>query len=540
MKPASFVMKARLGAVLVVGLVSALGIAQADDTTVDKPAAAESEKVQHFDIWEFRVEGNTLLPKIDVERAVYPYLGPQKNIAQVEAARKELQQRYRAAGYPTVLVDIPEQQVRNSVVRLRVVEGKIERLRVTGSRYFSPVRIREEVPALAPDTVPNLLQAQEQLAALNRESADRSVIPVMRPGKSPGTVEVELKVKDQLPLHGDIEANNRYTEGTTHERLNASLRYDNLWQREHSLAMQLQTSPQNTNEVKALSATYLMHVPDSEKLLAFYGVRSESNVATLGDINVVGNGNIVGARLIVPFVARGDYSHNLVFGVDRKNFKETVVLGADRLNTPIQYTSFSVLYSGNRIGETDTARFSVGPNFGVRGLGNDEQEFADKRFDARPNYLYLRGNVENTHKWFRGTTLYVRLDAQLSDSPLISNEQMSAGGAESVRGYPEALQLGDYGVQGTIELRSPYIGPANADNLQDLHLLLFMDGAKLGIHEPLPDQQSKFILSSTGFGMRATAWRSMNLGLDWARALKDSGPVQEGDTRLHFRLGYGF
>ncbi|MHB8573805.1 MAG: ShlB/FhaC/HecB family hemolysin secretion/activation protein [Dehalococcoidia bacterium] len=540
MKPASLASRARLGAVLLWGLVSVLGVARADNPAAGKPAEAKTEKVQHFDIWEFRVEGNTLLSNIDVERAVYPYLGPQKSIAQVESARKELQQRYRAAGYPTVLVDIPEQQVQHGIVRLRVVEGRIERLRVTGSRYFSPVRIRKEVPALAPNTVPNLPRAQEQLAALNRESGDRSVIPVMRPGRSPGTVEVELKVKDRLPLHGGIEANNRYTEGTTHERLNASLRYDNLWQREHSLAMQYQTSPQNTNEVKALSATYLMHVPDSEKLLVLYGVRSESNVATLGDINVVGNGNIFGARLIFPFAARASYTHNLVFGVDRKNFKETVMLGADRLNTPIHYTGFSALYSGTRNSETDTTRFSVGPNFGVRGLGNDEQQFADKRFDARPNFLYLRGNVENAHKWFRGTTLYAKLDAQLSDSPLISNEQMSAGGADSVRGYPEAQQLGDYGVQGTIELRTPYLGPENAGSLQDLHALMFIDGAKLGIHEPLPNQQSSFILSSTGLGMRAMAWRRMNLDLDWARALKDSGSVKKGDTRLHFRLGYGF
>jgi hemolysin activation/secretion protein len=540
MKPASIVFKARLGAVLLLSFVSVLGAAHGDDVAADQPAVAESEKVQLFDIWEFRVEGNTLLSNLDIERAVYPYLGPQKSIKQIEAARKELEQHYRDAGYSTVLVDIPEQQVRNGIVRLRVVEGRIEKLRVTGSRYFSPVRIREGVPALAPNTVPNLPQVQEQLAALNRESGDRSVMPVMRPGKSPGTVEVELKVKDQLPLHGDVEANNRYSEGTTHERLNASLRYDNLWQQEHSLAMQYQTSPQNTDEVKALSATYLMHLPDSDNLLAFYGVRSDSNVATLGTMDVIGNGTIVGGRLIFPFATRADYSHNLVVGVDRKNFKENVLLGADQLNTPIQYTSFSVLYSGNRNSETDSTRFSIGPNFSVRGLGNDEQQFADKRFDARPNYLYLRGNVENTHKWFYGTTLYAKLDAQLTDQPLIDNEQMSAGGAESVRGYPEAQQLGDYGVQGTVELRSPYLGPENANSLQDLHMLLFVDGAKLKIHEPLPEQQSSFILSSTGLGMRATAWRSMNLGLDWAWALKDSGSVQKGDSRLHFRLDYGF
>ena len=37
------------------------------------------------------------------------------------------------------------------VVRLRVVEGRVQRLKVTGSRYFSLGRIRAQVPAtLAP------------------------------------------------------------------------------------------------------------------------------------------------------------------------------------------------------------------------------------------------------------------------------------------------------------------------------------------------------------------------------------------------------
>ena len=529
-----------MAALLMTGFGSAPGTGRTDDSVpVEKPAQA-TPATPRFDIWEYRVEGNTLLPDTDIERVLYPYLGAQRGVEDVEAARKQLEKHYRDAGYPTVLVNLPEQKVRHGIVRLRVVEGRIERLRVTGSRYFSAARIREEVPALAADTVPNLPLVQNQLTALNRESTDRNVIPLLRPGRTPGTVEVELKVKDELPLHGDVDLNNRYTDGTTHTRLNASVRYDNLWQKAHSLSLQVQTSPENTDEVKALSGTYLVHFPGSDNLLALYGVRSKSNVATLGALNVIGNGRIFGMRLIMPLTAIGDYSHNLSFGVDRKNFKETILLGADQLNTPIAYTSFSLLYSGSRNGDRNTTRFGIGPTFGIRGLGNDEQQFADKRFDARPNFFYLRGNLADTHKWPRGVSLYSKLDAQWTAAPLISNEQMGAGGTESVRGYAETQQLGDYGAQGTLELRSPYLGPKDAKNLQDLRALVFVDTAKLWVREAQNGQNSTFALLSTGLGLRVTAWQSLELSVDWAKALKDSASVKDGDTRWHLRAGYSF
>ena len=81
--------------------------------------------------------------------------------------------------------------------------------------------------------------------------------PVLRPGKTPGTVEVDLKVKDELPLHGSLELNDRYSTDTSRLRLSAMLRYDNLWQKEHSFSLQYQTAPEKPGEVKVWSGTYL-------------------------------------------------------------------------------------------------------------------------------------------------------------------------------------------------------------------------------------------------------------------------------------------
>jgi len=132
-----------------------------------------------FDVMEYRVEGNNVLQAIDIERAVYPFLGERKTIKDVEAAREALEKAYHDKGYLTVLVNIPEQRVSRGVVTLNVTEAPVGRLRIVGSRYFSLGYIRDTVPALAEGSVPNFPEVQKQLAQVNR-SSDRRVTPRRR------------------------------------------------------------------------------------------------------------------------------------------------------------------------------------------------------------------------------------------------------------------------------------------------------------------------------------------------------------------------
>jgi hemolysin activation/secretion protein len=64
---------------------------------------------------------------------------------------------------------------------------------------------------------------QKQLADLSGQSADRKIQPILRAGETPGTLEVDLKVKDELPLHGRLELNGRNTYNTSLLRLVSSL-----------------------------------------------------------------------------------------------------------------------------------------------------------------------------------------------------------------------------------------------------------------------------------------------------------------------------
>jgi hemolysin activation/secretion protein len=163
-------------------------------------------------------------------------MGEKKTVDDVEKARDALEKSYHQAGYLTVLVDIPEQEVNSKIVKLNVTEGKVSKLRIKDSHYYSLGRIKELSPSIKEGEVPHFPALQQDITRLNR-TADRRVTPVLKAGKEFGTVEVDLKVEDKLPLHASLELNDRYSQDTTRWRLGGSIRYDNLWQRDHSLSL---------------------------------------------------------------------------------------------------------------------------------------------------------------------------------------------------------------------------------------------------------------------------------------------------------------
>ncbi len=513
--------------------------------------AQPSEPDTTFDVWEYRVLGNTVLDVRAIETAVYPHLGPARSLADVQQARTSLEAAFRDKGYGTVYVDIPEQDTAEGIVRLQVTEGRLDRVQITGARYFANGRIRDRLPALEPGVVPALPKLQDQLALVNRENPDRTVTPILRAGRTPGTVDVELRVDDRLPLHGSLELNDRYSADTTETRLAANLSYGNLFQRHHSLSLQYQVAPQAPDESRVLAATYVAPLSPSN-LLAFYAVDTQSDVAALGTLSVLGQGRIYGARWIRLLPADSGRFHNLTLGFDFKDFDESIrldELGAP-IDTPIAYGAWSIAYAGGSNSAAWRASWNLGANLGLRGVLNSADEFnaapndptdtRGKRSGAKPNYFYLRGNGSVERSLPRGFTAAIRLAGQFTTEPLINNEQFAIGGADSVRGFVESDQLGDMGISGSLELRGPSMSKWLGESVRDARAFVFYDAGIISVIDPGPEQISRFDLASVGAGLRFSGFGGLDAALDWAYPLVPSTRVRDGESRVHFSVKYGF
>ena len=475
---------------------------------------------------------------MDLGNAIYPYTGPYRTPADVEQARAALEKAYRDKGYQTVSVQIPPQQVRDGVIYLQVVKGEIGRLRVEGSRFYSIDEIRREAPSLAEGTVPNFNQVTTDLVALN-QLPDRRITPVLQAGQIPGTVDVDLNVKDTPPVHGSVEINNRYSADTTPLRVNGSFDYDNLWQLGHTIGASFQVSPEDLSQVEVFSGYYLARVPGMDWLsLMVQGTDQDSNVNTLGGIAVAGKGETVGLRAIITLPPRADFYHSVSLGFDYKHYDQDVVIAGTDATTPLTYYPLSAAYSATWAGKGYVTTFDPSVTVEIRGLdgSSSEEEFDNNRHGASGSFIYVRGDLSHTRDLPGGFQAYGKIQGQASDQPLVNSEQFSGGGLGTVRGYLESEELGDNALFGSMEMRTPSLGNLLGKTVDEWRFYVFGEGGILGLDDVLPEQQNTFTLASVGGGTRLQLLSHLNGSLDLGVPLERGPNTAAYSPMLTFRV----
>jgi hemolysin activation/secretion protein len=538
--------------------------------------ATDSRKPAPFDLAEIRVDGDTVLPQEQVEEVIYPYLGPGKTVEDVDQARKALQAAYTKAGFITVSVAPPRWIDRaGGIIGMHVVERRVERLRVLHAKYFVPDAVRAGAPSVAPGKVPNINQITADLVGLN-QLPDRTVQPSLKPGREPDTVDVDLDVDDKFPLHGTLEANNRYNADTHAERLTASLSYDNFFQRGDAGTISYTVAPEDVRDAEIESASYLFHIPDSRMSLLFSYLHSNSNVIALGTTDVAGRGSTAGFRLLIPLGTTAtngsSFTHSFSVGWDYKNFYELDSFGgqvcsngarptatgsgasanqtvpgstpatnchfvaSSATSAPVTYYPVNAAYAANWVGPKSTTDATVSLEFGIAQLGSTAAQFDNKRYAASPGFAILRAGVTREQDLPYDLQLWGSLQGQLSNEPLVSSEQFGLGGVDSVRGYLEAETLGDYGLTLQSEFRSPDIRKYVRGPVRSWRFHLFADTGVINLRDPTVGQRSTNGLSSVGVGTRVNLWGYLNGAVQDAQTLNNGPDTKAGTNRVLFRV----
>jgi hemolysin activation/secretion protein len=514
------------------------GWAQAEPAAIDAPA---TEAAREVEVLEYVVRGNTVLDIAAIERAVTPFLGPHKTLKDIEAARDALLAAYQAKGYQSVYVDLPEQQVVGGLVFLQVNETRVGRVRVVGSEYNSPVAVREQVPAMREGAVPDFNQAQRELSALNRTS-NRQVMPLVRQGALPGTMDVDLKVEDSSPWHASVGVNNDKSANTKDLRLTASVRNDNLWQLGHSASITVFMAPENIDQTLVWLGSYVAPLRGTNWSLEASAYSSDSNVSTMGGTSVTGKGSAVGIKASYTVPDTGSWWHNLSAGVEFKDNEEALRFGQSADTVPLKYAPITLAYSGYYQG----GRLQYGLGFslvtGMRsaiGWGSDWKEFDYKRYKASPSFQVVKADYNGNFAFANESQLGWRLSGQLSDSALVSGEQMAAGGTNSVRGYLSAAVLGDVGMVGSVEWRTKPL-TYFSEHVEAWRAYVFADAGRLQLVDPLPEQQDTFSLASVGVGTSFQVGQSLSARLDLGYPLKASPTTERYEPRLTFNLSASY
>ena len=130
---------------------------------------------------EFRIVGNTVLSETALTEATEPYVGRYIFARELQELRQKLTLLYVNAGYVDSGVVIPDQEVEAGVVELRVIEGRLADIRISGLARLAPeyVRKRAELGAGPPLNVNEL---RDRLQIINQNPLIAQVKGQLVPG----------------------------------------------------------------------------------------------------------------------------------------------------------------------------------------------------------------------------------------------------------------------------------------------------------------------------------------------------------------------
>ena len=191
---------------------------------------------QCHDIEIILVEGVSLLDHSDITTVTQPFQNRCLGIDQINEILRELTKLYVDAGYVTTRAYIPAQDLSTGQLKITVVEGYVEGLKIDGREDDDGFRLQTAFPGL--DGRPlNLRDIEQGLDQMNRL---KSVTAKMRlePGSEQGASQVVIEEQKTIPFHLTMAVDNTGSAATGENQRYITLEADNLLRANDYLSLQ--------------------------------------------------------------------------------------------------------------------------------------------------------------------------------------------------------------------------------------------------------------------------------------------------------------
>jgi hemolysin activation/secretion protein len=484
-----------------------------------------------------------LIGGADFAAALNHYLGQPAKLGTLKAIQRDVIVYCRSHDRPLVDVIVPNQEVNptNGVIQIVLVEGRIGKVTVQneGRKWFTDESISRSVRLQPGDPI-----SEKKLLAdidwINRNPF-REVTPSFRQGEQPGLSDMQLDVRDRIPIRVFAGYEDSGTEATGRDRLLAGFNWGDAFLLGHQLNYQYSTDAE-FDTLKAHSVSYIAPLP-WRHTLSVYGTYVDINSPLDTNFNSTAINYQAALRYAVPLPILKDYQHEAFVGLDFKHNETDLLFGGTSVDpTETEVLQLVVGYNGSM--KDSWGQTSAGLQ-GFFSPGDITDQNTDSAFDtqhkgAEANYYYGRLTVERVTRLPWNMSWIVRGGGQLANGNLIPSEQLGVGGYNTVRGYDEREANGDQGFVVSTEFRSPaftVLGRNSKWKVQDqLQFLAFMDYGQTRNVNPDPAEVTEK-LWSVGGGLRYTISRYLTFRFDYGVQLRDSNAPVPSDYGSRAHIG---
>ncbi|WP_187329267.1 ShlB/FhaC/HecB family hemolysin secretion/activation protein [Halomicronema hongdechloris] len=517
----------------------------------ETPPPVPGEVPETVVVERFEVVGSTVFTEEELTAVTAPFTNRPLSFNELFQVRSQITDLYASAGYITSAAIIPPQTLSEGVVRIEVIEGRLEAVQVTGNQRLRADYVSSRIApyATAPLQIERLLEGLQllQLDPLIRRASPQN----SQPGRNPAPAcSASPSTRPRLAACRWIStttvppasaAFSRCCNSPKTTSVAGAIGCSSVWATVTAvtppkLGYRTFVNPQNATVELTLGgslgevlegdlelldidsrsffveATWrqpLVRTPEREWAIGATFTRQQSEAYFLG--------NLFGQSVPFPAIGADDNGVSTVSAL--RLFTDWVRQGERQV---LAFRSQLSLGLGNVLGGTvqDEARPSLDPTL--------EEPRPDNQF------LSWSGQAQWVRLLAPDTLLLLQANAQWGTGSLLPAEQFRLGGQTSVRGYRQDFLLVDRGISASAEVRLPLYRTPLGDQL--LQVTPFFDVGAGWNNRQTPEDN---FLAAIGVGL---LWQQPNLTarVDWGIPLVsvDSFGDSLQENGLYFSLVY--
>ncbi|WP_442939043.1 ShlB/FhaC/HecB family hemolysin secretion/activation protein [Nostoc sp.] len=489
----------------------------------------------------FEVVGSTVFSAQELALATAEFTKRPISLTEVYQARSKITELYVKNGYITSGAYIPPQTIQSGVLKIQVVEGKLEDIQVTGTRRLNPNYVRSRL-AIATSPPLNRQRLLEALQLLQLNPLIQNVTAELSAGSRTGTSLLEVKISEAKTFSGQIVLDNGRSPSVGSFRRGLRLNEANLL----GLGDGLSVGYTNTDGSNSFDASYTLPLNPRNGTLTFnYGTTSSNVIEPPFDfLDIESASRYYELTFRQPIIQTPTQEFALGLTASRRESDISSLLqregvpaselspGADdEGRTRVSALRFFQEWTSRNSREVIALRSQF--NLGIDVLNATvNQDAPDSRFFA------WQGQAQWARLLAPETLLLLRLNTQLASTKLLPIEQFGIGGQDSIRGYRQDYLLTDNGTFVSAEVQVPILRLPQINSI--LQVIPFVDFG-VGWNTSGQDNPDRNTLAAVGLGLRWAQGDRFTVRLDWGIPLVSVNNSNERtlqENGLYFSLLY--
>lgn len=503
-----------------------------DDQPILTPPEPEAEPAQpsvSVFVRDIEVVGSTVFGPEEINPVVQPFEGRSLTLQELRAAADAITQLYLKRGYITSRAVLVNQEIRNGVVQIRVIEGRLERIQVEGNRRLDSDYVRDRIQ-LGVSTPLNTTKLEEQLRLLQLDPLLEKIEASLQRGTELGESILTVQVAEADPFDLPFSLDNYSPPSIAPERAGIAAVYRNLTgigdEISASYNVGLNFGDLEQAALNIYDFSYRVPLNPMNGTVQFRTLINNSKVIDpeFADLGIEGESEFYELSYRQPVVRtlREEVALSLGFA-----FQGGLNLIG---NEPFDQDGISrnrVLSFGQDYTNRDTQ--------GVWAL-RSQFNFGLGILDAVTSgeFFSWSGQAQRVQQLGNDNLLILQGDVQLTPDSLPSFYEFIIGGGQSVRGYRQNALSGDSGFRLSAEGRIPLV--RNRVAVPTLQLAPFFDAGLVSNQEDDPEDP---FLASVGLGLLWQPIRQFTLRFDYGVPLVDIetlGSRSLQDDGVHFSV----